>query len=489
MADAVVNHVSAQGTWFRALPRRRPGVRRLLRPAPGGRRHRRAVVRPRTTPLAHESTSPPTVAIERVWTTFSADQVDLDFANPAVLLAMVEVLLRYVHHGARAIRLDAIAFVWKDPATPSVHLPADACHRAAVPRLPRRGRTRTSCSSPRRTCPTPRTSPTSARHGDREAEAVYQFALPPLVLHAAFERARPPPLRAWLGASSSRLRPGARSSTSWPATTAIGVRPVEGLLRGDERRRASSPPPAPPAASSTSGRVDGVDAPLRAGGRLVRADGARRRRRPRRSAATSPPTPSLLALQGVPLLYLNSLFAIGNDTATYAAHRATAATSTARRLRPAAIDAASWPTATSARRAGVERAAGDARRLRRSSPAFHPAAAQVVHDSPDGTVLIERRASVGRACRRRRQPHRPAATWSTCRRPLARPGRPPAVDAAPPASSGTIVLEPWSSRGCVAQRSTDVGTAERRRVSAQAMLASIAPTSAGSSGVVIGPKR
>src|SRR5690606_26131569 len=82
-----------------------------------------AVVRPRTSPLTHPFTTPDGRA-EHVWTTFSADQVDLDYRNPAVVQAMTDVLLAYVRHGAGAIRLDAVAYVGKDPATPSIHLPA-----------------------------------------------------------------------------------------------------------------------------------------------------------------------------------------------------------------------------------------------------------------------------------------------------------------------------------------------------------------------------
>ena len=138
MADAVVNHTSAQGTWFRGFLDGDPAyadffVRLRTASTPS------AVVRPRTSPLAHEFAAADG-HVERIWTTFSSDQVDLDFGNPRVLLAIVEVVLRYVGHGARAIRLDAIAFAWKDPATGRstcrARTPSSACCVPASTRSP-----------------------------------------------------------------------------------------------------------------------------------------------------------------------------------------------------------------------------------------------------------------------------------------------------------------------------------------------------------------
>src|SRR5260221_2368663 len=55
---------------------------------------RRLILRPRTTDLLTEFA---TVNGPRyVWTTFSPDQVDLNFKNPRVLLSVLEILLTYV---------------------------------------------------------------------------------------------------------------------------------------------------------------------------------------------------------------------------------------------------------------------------------------------------------------------------------------------------------------------------------------------------------
>ena len=58
-----------------------------------------------------------------VWTTFSEDQIDLNFRNPAVLMRIIEGLLFYVRQGADIIRLDAVTYIWAEPGTECVHLP------------------------------------------------------------------------------------------------------------------------------------------------------------------------------------------------------------------------------------------------------------------------------------------------------------------------------------------------------------------------------
>ncbi len=109
MADAVLNHVSAESPWFRAFLAAEPGCLTFRTVDPEA--DLSAVVRPRTLPLV--TTFQGAEGPLHVWTTFSADQVDLDYRDPEVLLAALEVLLRYRRAGASVIRLDAMAFLWK----------------------------------------------------------------------------------------------------------------------------------------------------------------------------------------------------------------------------------------------------------------------------------------------------------------------------------------------------------------------------------------
>ena len=109
MADAVVNHASAQGDWFQEYLAGEPAYRDFFREV-DPRSDLSKVVRPRSTPIPATFTRNDGTTVT-TWATFSHDQIDLDYRNPAVLLAMTEVILSYVAAGAHAIRLDAVAFL------------------------------------------------------------------------------------------------------------------------------------------------------------------------------------------------------------------------------------------------------------------------------------------------------------------------------------------------------------------------------------------
>ncbi|RLC39240.1 alpha-amylase [Candidatus Falkowbacteria bacterium] len=82
------------------------------------------VFRPRTHPLLTPVKT--SDGAKFAWTTFSHDQIDWNFNNPAVLLEMVKILLFYFSRGAKAIRLDAVAYCWKKSGTACFDLPE--CH-------------------------------------------------------------------------------------------------------------------------------------------------------------------------------------------------------------------------------------------------------------------------------------------------------------------------------------------------------------------------
>ncbi len=58
-----------------------------------------------------------------VWTTFHAYQWDLNYANPAVFNHMAEEMLFLANKGAEILRLDAVAFIWKEMGTSCENLP------------------------------------------------------------------------------------------------------------------------------------------------------------------------------------------------------------------------------------------------------------------------------------------------------------------------------------------------------------------------------
>ncbi|MDX9985773.1 alpha-amylase family glycosyl hydrolase, partial [Sphaerochaeta sp.] len=121
MFDAVVNHVSKEHAWFKAFLRgEEPYAQYFItgRPQEDYSRVTRARMHPLLTPFMRADGT--TV---HVWTTFSDDQVDLNYACPDVLLEILTVLLSYAQRGAKLIRLDAVGFLWKEPGTSCMHLP------------------------------------------------------------------------------------------------------------------------------------------------------------------------------------------------------------------------------------------------------------------------------------------------------------------------------------------------------------------------------
>ncbi len=181
MFDAVINHASSEGAWFAAFKSGMPPYDRYFRTVSDADDMSR-VVRPRTTPLSHavETADGP----RKVWTTFSSDQIDLDYGNPDVLIDIVDVLLGYVGRGARLIRLDAVCYLWKESGTTCIHL--DGTHR-----IVRIFRTVLDAVAPSVLLITetnvPHAENVSYFGGQRaEAQLVYNFALPPLLLDAVY---------------------------------------------------------------------------------------------------------------------------------------------------------------------------------------------------------------------------------------------------------------------------------------------------------------
>ena len=216
MFDGVINHISAQSEWFKAFLRDDPKYRDYFIVVEGDP-DLSQVVRPRTLPLLTEFTTPS--GVKQVWTTFSADQIDLNYANPDVLLDIIDMLLFYVAHGAEFIRLDAIAYLWKEIGTTCIHLPQThrviQLLRAILDEVAPHVLLITETNVPHQD------NISYFGDGHNEAQLVYNFALPPLTLHT-FRTGDATALntlgcRAWRCPRIERL-----SSTSSPRTTASG---------------------------------------------------------------------------------------------------------------------------------------------------------------------------------------------------------------------------------------------------------------------------
>lgn len=227
MFDAVINHISAQSAWFKQFAAGESAYQDyfiITDPAAD----LSDVVRPRTLPLL---TPVETAAGQRhVWTTFSPDQIDLNYASEDVLLAVIDVLLAYVRHGASLIRLDAIAYLWKEIGTSCIHLPET---HAVVQLI----RDVLDVVAPDVLIITETNVPHDENvsyfgDGANEAQLVYQFSLPPLVLHS-FRVGNALALTDW----ASTLEKVSETTTFFNFTAShdgIGVRPATGLISDED---------------------------------------------------------------------------------------------------------------------------------------------------------------------------------------------------------------------------------------------------------------
>jgi sucrose phosphorylase len=179
MLDAVINHASVANAWFQGFLAGDPRYQDYFIVPPEGADLSR-VVRPRALPLLTPFET--SQGLRKVWTTFSTDQVDLNYRDPEVLLEMLDVLLFYAEQKADFLRLDAIAYLWKQYGTTCIHLPET---HAIVKLL----RAVLNEAAPHISLVTETNVPhldNISYFGDGfdEARIVYNFPLPPLVLHA-----------------------------------------------------------------------------------------------------------------------------------------------------------------------------------------------------------------------------------------------------------------------------------------------------------------
>jgi len=231
MFDAVINHISRQSAWFQAFVRgEAPYTDYFIVVDPNTDLSQ--VVRPRALPLL---TPVETVyGVRHVWTTFSEDQIDLNYANPQVLLEIVDLLLFYIERGAEVIRLDAIAYLWKEIGTSCIHLPQThrvvKLFRAVLDAVAPGVLLITETNVPHQENISYFGRPLPEGSTD-EAQMVYQFPLAPLVLHA-FHTGDARPLTDW--AANLTYPPSATFFNFIASHDGIGVRPAEGLLSADQ---------------------------------------------------------------------------------------------------------------------------------------------------------------------------------------------------------------------------------------------------------------
>ncbi len=375
MFDAVLNHISRASAWFQGfLTGQAPYTDYFISVDP--REDLSMVVRPRALPLL---TRVETTAGERhVWTTFSEDQIDLNYASPQVLLEILDTLLFYVNRGARYIRLDAIAYLWKELGTPCIHLPQT--HR--VVKLIRAVLDEVAPG-------TVIITETNVPHADNisyfgephpetgrydEAQMVYQFPLSPLCLHT-FQTGDARALSDWAAGLET---PGVDTTffNFIASHDGIGVNPARGLLQDHEIQGLVEKTEAHGGQVSYKTNPDGSQSVYELNITLF-------------DALNNPETPDpdldiprfiasqalMLSLAGVPGIYVHSLFGSRN------CHACFGATGRARSLNREKFNYGDLLAQLSDPNSLSHRVFANYRRLleiRRTEPAFHPQAAQFV---------------------------------------------------------------------------------------------------------------
>jgi sucrose phosphorylase len=313
MFDLVLNHVSVRHEWFQGFLRGLPPFDHFFI-ALDPDADLAKVTRPRTSPLLtrFDTANGP----RWVWTTFSADQVDLDYGNPDVLLHVIDVMLAYVEHGADILRLDAVGFLWKQVGTPSVHLPQT---HEVVKLL----RDVLDDVSPHVAIVTETNVPHEDNvsyfgDGRDEAQMVYQFPLAPLVLDA-FARGDASSLASWAEGLSTPSR--ATTFFNFLAShDGVGVVPAKGILSDRDIANLASRVRAGGGEVSYKRNEDGTESPYELNATFFDAlsdpgDAPDDRELKRDRFLCSQAI--LLVLAGVPGIYVHSLFGSHNYRAGY----------------------------------------------------------------------------------------------------------------------------------------------------------------------------
>lgn len=380
MFDFVLNHCSRVSLYFADFrSNRAPYIDFFIYEDPD--KDWSQVVRPRSTPLLTEI--PTHEGMRHVWTTFSADQVDLNYRNPQVLLEMLDILLFYIAHGSRITRLDAIAFLWKQEGTSCLHLPQThevvKLMRDVVDLLSPGALLLTETNVPHEE------NISYFGQGD-EAHMVYQFSLPPLLLHA-IHSGNTHYLYDWL----HNLSPPPEGCTYFNFTAShdgIGVRPLEGLLPQEELRQLLDDMRAKGAYVSTRRNTEGQNVPYEIN--ITYYDAFRNsgnRSAPWQMARFLLSQTVALSMRGIPGIYIHSLLGTPND---YERVEVTGATRSINRHQwdrdelEALLDV---PESNTSRllHEYLRRI-----RIRRAQPAFHPDGLQEVLDVSDRLLVLVR---------------------------------------------------------------------------------------------------
>ncbi|WP_233491802.1 sugar phosphorylase [Nioella nitratireducens] len=366
MSDLVLNHVSSQSTWFNQYRQGNAPYDRFFYEA-GPDDDLSRVTRPRTTPLLQEVET--RMGPRHVWCTFSHDQIDLDFSNPEVLLEILRIMRLHIDKGVRILRLDAVAFLWKELGTTCIHLPQT---HAIVQVM------RLLCDFSVESVVlltetnVPRSENLSYFGNRNEAHAIYNFPLPPLILHA-MQSGTARFLNRWQAAM-----PPAQLGCAYLNFTAshdgIGMRPAEGVLPPEEKDKVIETVRKAGGLVSMRSTPDGGEEPYELNCTFFDAlrmtfAGEADHHIPRFLCSQT----IVMSLEGIPAFYIHSLLATPNDHDAVAHRGMNRAINRHRWHYPDLQARLTDPSSTQAR---VLAGLTERLKLRAKQPAFHPNATQ-----------------------------------------------------------------------------------------------------------------
>lgn len=386
MFDLVINHVSRKSAWFKNYELGMAPERNYFI-AMDPDTDVSEVVRPRSSPLL---TSTRTRNGERfLWTTFSDDQIDLNFANPDVLFEFLDILYYYIARGARVIRLDAIAYLWKKIGTTCIHL-------SETHEIVKMIRTILDMVAPEVLVLTETNVPHEENisyfgKGD-EAHLVYQFSLPPLLLHA-LQTGNGHYLTQWALNLDDIPRDCAYLNFT-ASHDGIGVRPLEGLIPDTEYHQLLERIRALGGRISMKRNSDGSESPYELNITYFNALGE-----PHEPAPTDLHLARFIcsqtiamSLKGIPAIYFNSLV-VGqnNDRGVQETGRARTINRGKWDLQQLSRDLDDGHTIPSR----IYKEYSRLLKLRSSHPAFHPDGPQEVYAIRPELFVLQRRAPEG----------------------------------------------------------------------------------------------
>lgn len=306
MADLVLNHASASSEWFKQYQRgEHPGAGFFVEADPA--ENLTEVVRPRPSPLLR--TTETVNGTRHVWCTFGHDQIDINFENPDALIEFTRILRLHIDKGVRIVRMDAVAFLWKIVGTPCIHL--EQTHE-----IIRLFRTLTDfCEEPViliTETNVPNHENLAYFGNQNEAHAIYNFSLPPLVLHALLSGTSDN-LNSWLMSMPPAL-PGCAYINFTASHDGIGLRPCEGLLPPSEIARMITAVEAFGGTVSMRSDRAGLEQPYELNIALFDAlAGTLQGRDEWQVSRFLCSQVIMMSLEGIPAFYIHSLLASGND--------------------------------------------------------------------------------------------------------------------------------------------------------------------------------